>query len=76
MGIVIMKHQDFVAMPESAQKMAGRLQQVLISWMALQSSMQGHWDRYRTRSTGRHVPYRVWLRHGAYLEMKRELSRH
>ena len=84
MGMLIMKDQGFEssivapleAVAKSTAKKPGRLQQIFISWFYSQSNLKFHWNKFSETSAGSHVPYRVWSRHGAYLEMNREIRSH
>ena len=77
MGIVIGKNQDFIVAPALTEKMTGLLKSMLGNWLNSQSRLQRDWSNFKTISTGRGVPFRVWLRHSAYLEeLKREKRRH
>lgn len=73
MGIVVVKPQNSVETP-AVLKTSGRLQRLLSNWFASQSSLQQQWQRFRATS-GSHVSYRIWSRHGAYLEMTRGIHK-
>ncbi len=65
MAIVIMKSPHFTQIP-------GYWRQLLDGWFSSQSCLQNHWQKFKTVSGNSHqVPYRVWSRHGAYLEINR-----
>lgn len=76
MTLAMMKEHDFSLASETAAKKSTRWQQLLINWLATHSSMRRQWEHFETRSQGHRVPYRVWLRHSAYLEMHRESRKH
>ena len=72
MNIIIIKSQNYIPVAGStiAHRISRRILKVVANWIESQSIMKQHWELFCTTSASRHVPYRVWLRHGAYLEMK------
>lgn len=74
MTIVLEKNQNFIDTAEFTSKVPGRFQQMLRSWARGRESMQQHWLMFRSTAWGRQVPYRVWSRHGAYLEMNSQFK--
>lgn len=81
MSTVILKDQEFSEYSEQTQEANGdlqrikRLRQIAIGWITSQSSLHSHWRKYNTASAGRQVSYRVWSRHGAYLEVNNQQHR-
>lgn len=76
MALVIVKDRDFIVMqPVRESEGASRFGTLVSRWMLSRSSLRKGWERFIQRS-GRRVPYRVWSRHGAYLEVHREQKRH
>ena len=76
MSIVIEREPAFVVAPVVTGKPVARWQLALKNWFATQNSLRRHWDRFGMTASGRRVPYRVWSRHGAYLQIQREARRH
>ncbi len=76
MTLVMMKEHDFSVAVEATAKKSISWQQLLVNWITTHSSMRRQWERFETEAQGHRVPYRVWLRHSAYLEMHRETHKH
>lgn len=74
MTISISTHESEISKASKVRK--NRLKKIMHAWSLTRSSMQGHWEKFKLTPAGCHVPYRVWSRHGAYLEMQRETHRH
>lgn len=53
----------------SYQRLFSSIRNLLKDWMMARSCIRQHWNNYRQFPSQRHIPYRVWLRHGAYLEL-------
>lgn len=70
MGTIMLKNQVLMDAPSLTPKLPRRLQQMVFGWFSAQIIMKRHWHKYMV-TTGNRVPYRVWSRHGAYLEMHR-----
>lgn len=69
MGLVISKDQFFTDTQVLKAKITGRLQIIFNDWLLARSTLQRHWHKFYKLSGGRRVPYRVWSRYGAYLEI-------
>lgn len=77
MGLVIVKDQDFVVMqPVRDAQNVSRLSRLYSRWLNTRNNLRKGWERFAQLSGGRRVPYRVWSRHGAYLELNRTQQRH
>jgi hypothetical protein len=50
----------------------GRLGRLLHENHAKRRRMQHDWQSFHDTAVGRHVPRRVWMRHGALLEINRQ----
>jgi hypothetical protein len=50
----------------------GRLERLLFEKQASWRRMQHDWQSFHSTAAGRHVPRRVWMRHGALLEINRQ----
>jgi hypothetical protein len=53
-----------------------QLQCLMRDWLSSQSSLYSQWHKFKTMSAGPHVIYRVWSRHGAFLEMNGHPHKH
>lgn len=71
MSTVILKDNEYTNLAEQEAHVSfqQRLRKIALCWFTSQSSLQSHWRRFKTISNGYPVSYRVWSRHGAYLEM-------
>jgi len=67
--------QPFSVTPSSAAR-GGTWRRSLITWLTARSDLRRQWDRLGITASGRRVPYRVWSRHGAYLQMQRQQRSH
>lgn len=50
----------------------GRLERLLHENHAKWRRMRHDWQSFHKTAAGRHVPRRVWMRHGALLEINRQ----
>lgn len=72
--LFVTTHDQVLAeLPVIKPKRTGYLHQMLNDWMSAQSILQRHWHIFQKTSGGRRVPYRVWSRYGAYLEIQQEI---
>lgn len=76
MTSILMKHQAPPEPEQAVHKLPGRLQRLLGDWFASRNSLQRHWQNFHNSAAGHGVPYRVWSRHAAYLEMHRGMQKH
>lgn len=74
MGIITAREYDYVTTPLSVSKNNRSWKQVIGNWLLMQSRLRNHWDSKGLASAGHRIPYRVWSRHGAYLEMQGKLT--
>jgi len=72
MGIVIIKQTVFSEINQQETGGCSRLLQFIKNWIDSKSKLQLQWEHFKNTPGGRHVPYRTWLRHGAYLELNQE----
>jgi len=73
MGMLLTKDQCYEQPPVIESSATGRLQSILMNWLISRSNLHYSWDKFRAKPAGRNVSYRVWSRHGAYLELSREI---
>lgn len=45
-------------------------------WVTAENRLRKQWNYTGLTSSGRRVPYRVWRRHGAYLDLQRRAGKH
>jgi hypothetical protein len=86
MGTVILKDHNYTAAVELERKGKARVQQpcrllqqlqcLILDWLISESSLQNQWHKFNIMSSGSQVPYRVWSRHGAFLEMNSHSRKH
>jgi hypothetical protein len=50
-------------------KLFSAVRNLFKEWIKARSCIRQHWNSYRKMPVSHSVPYRVWVRHGAYLEM-------
>ena len=72
MGIVLSKQQNFSELTVEETGSDPRWLQFIKSWILSKSDLHQQWENFKNTPGGRHVPYRIWLRHGAYLEHNQE----
>jgi hypothetical protein len=72
MSIVIATPQIDIDVPAFKIKYIERFLKMIRSWFRAQAKIDQHWSEFRLTTAGRQVPYRVWLRYGAYLEAQQE----
>ena len=70
MGIVL-HSQNLPDILIPSMKGESRVKLMLMNWMARNANLKRQWENYSESSMGDRVSYRVWSRHGAYLEMLR-----
>ena len=77
MNHIAINPNDFNATvsPGIVRKMIRGVLKMMASRLESQSIMKHHWELY-CATAQHHVPYRVWQRHGAYLEMKYKSQLH
>jgi len=86
MGTVTLKDQDYTTVVNQERNCPGRVQQpcrllqqlqcLVLDWLNSQSSLQNQWHKCNSMSAGSRVSYRVWSRHGAFLEMNGRTHNH
>lgn len=72
----IVSRQTFTPAASTAPRGHGSWRRAFIAWLTSQSDLRRQWDRSGISTSGRRVPYRVWARHGAYLQMQRHNHDH
>ncbi len=74
MALVMVKEND-LSVRRTFAAQAGWLQR-LNQWLGDRQQLRRRWDHSGLMLSGRRVPYRVWCRHGAYLDMQRRDGKH
>jgi len=75
MTMLLGKTDAYDKVDESRLSMTGRLQKMLLNWLAYKNHLHHNWGKFCNQDpAAHHVPYRVWLRHSAYLEINRDSS--
>jgi hypothetical protein len=74
MALVMVKENELSATQTVA--MQGGWLQRLNQWFGSRQQLRRQWDHKGLTSSGRRVPYRVWCRHGAYLDIQRQHRKH
>lgn len=75
MSIVYMKAKGFSQSSSQEAKKNSRLKKILFNWFTAQFTLKREWESFQMSSARGFVPYRVWSRHSAYLEIHQRSNR-